>query len=143
MEYSRYYHIIEDGSFLTSAVYSHTFWWVLSGLYVYRIDRCYGRMAGEKKGMASEFGAKLDSMADLLFYGVVLLKLLPVLWQMLPMTLWYAVAAVVFVRLMSYVVVGIKYHRFASLHTWLNKLTGVGAFLLPYVLVVTDGVTYA
>ena len=29
-----------------------------------------------------------------------------------------------------------------SLHTWLNKLTGVGVFLLPYVLVVTDGVTY-
>ena len=95
-----------------------------------------------KKGMASEFGAKLDSMADLLFYSVVLLRLLPVLWQMLPMTLWYAAAAVVFVRLMSYVVAGIKYHRFASLHTWLNKLTGVGVFLLPYALVVTDGVTY-
>lgn len=114
-------------------------------LAVYTITGLTDVMDGwlaRKKGMASEFGAKLDSMADLLFYSVVLLRLLPVLWQILPMTLWYAVAAVMVVRLTSYATAGIKYHRFASLHTWLNKLTGVGVFLLPYVLVVADGVRY-
>ena len=32
-----------------------------------------------KTGTASDFGAKLDSAADLLFYGVMLLKIFPVL----------------------------------------------------------------
>lgn len=96
-----------------------------------------------KAGTASEFGARLDSIADLLFYGVLLLRLFPVLWQALPAMIWYAVAAVVLVRLAAYAVAAVKYHRFASLHTWLNKLTGGAVFLLPYVLALSTGVTYS
>ena len=96
-----------------------------------------------KTGTASEFGAKLDSMADLLFYGVLLLRFFPVLRQALPMTIWYAVAVILLVRLAAYAAAGIKYHRFASLHTRLNKLTGGAVFLLPYVLALSTGVTYS
>ena len=96
-----------------------------------------------KTGTASEFGAKLDSMADLLFYGVLLLRFFPVLRQALPTTIWYAVAVILVVRLAAYAAAGIKYHRFASLHTRLNKLTGGAVFLLPYVLVLSSGVTYS
>ena len=96
-----------------------------------------------KTGTVSEFGARLDSVADLLFYGVLLLRLFPVLWQALPAMIWYAVAAVVLVRLAAYAVAAVKYHRFASLHTWLNKLTGGAVFLLPYVLARSTGVTYS
>lgn len=96
-----------------------------------------------KAGTASEFGARLDSVADLLFYGVLLVRLFPVLRQALPVTIWYAVAAVVLVRLAAYAVAAVKYHRCASLHTWLNKLTGGAVFLLPYVLALSTGVTYS
>lgn len=96
-----------------------------------------------KAGTASEFGARLDSIADLLFYGVLLLRLFPVLWQALPAMIWYAVAAVVLVRLVAYAVAAVKYHRFASLHTWLNKLTGGAIFLLPYVLSGPGGIGYS
>ena len=96
-----------------------------------------------KTGTVSEFGARLDSMADLVFYGVLLLRLFPVLRQALPAAIRYVVAAVVLVRLVAYAVAAVKYHRFASLHTWLNKLTGGAAFLLPYVLVLSSGVTYS
>ena len=96
-----------------------------------------------KTGTASEFGAKLDSMADLLFYGVLLLRFFPVLRQALPTTIWYAVAVILLVRLAAYAAAGIKYHRFASLHTRLNKLTGGAAFLLPSVLPLSSGVTYS
>ena len=96
-----------------------------------------------KTGTASEFGARLDSVADLLFYGVLLLRLFPVLRQTLPVTIWYAVAAVLLVRLAAYGMAAVKYHRFASLHTWLNKLTGGAVFLLPYVLALSTGVTYS
>lgn len=96
-----------------------------------------------KMGMVSAFGARLDSMADLLFYGVLLFQLFPVLWQVLPTAIWYAVAAVVMVRLMAYATAVVKYHQVAALHTWLNKLTGGAVFLLPYVLAVTGGIAYS
>ena len=95
-----------------------------------------------KTGTASAFGARLDSIADLLFYGVLLLRLFPVLRQALPVSVWYVVTAVALVRMVAYAVAAVKYHRFASLHTWLNKLTGGAIFLLPYILAISTGVVY-
>ena len=57
--------------------------------------------------------------------------------------IWYVVAAVVLVRLAACAMAAIKYHRFASMHTWLNKLTGGAVFLLPYVLALSSGVIYS
>lgn len=94
-------------------------------------------------GIASEFGARLDSMADMLFYGVLLLRLFPVLWQLLPTAIWYVIIVIVLVRLVAYATAAVRYHRFAALHTLLNKLTGGAVFLLPYVLMRTSGVTYS
>ena len=96
-----------------------------------------------KTGTASDFGARLDSIADLLFYAAVLLRLFPVLWETLPAAIWYAVAGIILVRLAAYVTAAVKYHRFAALHTWMNKLTGAVVFLLPYVLAVSAGVVYS
>ena len=95
-----------------------------------------------KTGTASDFGARLDSIADLLFYGVVLLRLVPILWQKMPVTIWYAVAAILLVRMSAYTAAAIKYHRFSALHTWLNKMTGFGVFLLPYMMVISSGSVY-
>ena len=95
-----------------------------------------------KTGTASPFGARLDSIADLLFYGILILRLFPVLWKSFPVTIWYAVAAIVLVRLAAYGVAAVRYHRFAALHTWLNKLTGLAVFLLPYALATSLGVGY-
>ena len=33
-----------------------------------------------KMGSASQFGAKLDSVADLIFYAVMLIMIFPILW---------------------------------------------------------------
>ena len=95
-----------------------------------------------KTGTASPFGARLDSIADLLFYGILILRLFPVLWKSFPVTIWYAVAAILLVRLSAYATAYYKYHRFAALHTWLNKLTGVAVFRLPYALATLLGVWY-
>ena len=96
-----------------------------------------------RTGTASGFGARLDSIADLLFYSVVLIRFLPVLRQALPGEIWYAVAVILLVRLAAYGTAAIRYHRFASLHTWLNKLTGGAIFLLPYVLSGPGGIAYS
>lgn len=79
-------------------------------------------------GTAGKFGATLDSIADLLFYMVMLVKLLPVLLKTLPVEIWYGVAVVLLIRLSAYTTTAIKYHCFASLHTILNKLTGGAVF---------------
>ena len=89
---------------------------------------------------SSEFGAKLDSVADMLFYAVMLLKVFPVLWDILPVYIWYIVALVILLRLCSYIVAAVKYHKFASLHTYLNKLTGLIIFTVPYFLKLPIGI---
>ena len=96
-----------------------------------------------KTGTESDFGAKLDSIAVLLFYTVVLRRLFPVMWEAFPVQIWYAVAGILLVRLAAYFIAAIKYHRFASLHTRLNKLTGGAIFLLPYILAISTGVVYS
>ena len=87
-----------------------------------------------KTNTESDFGARLDSAADLLFYAVMLLRVFPALWQALPGSIWYAVAFIVLVRLAAYLTAAVKYRRFASLHTYLNKFTGFAVFLIPFWL---------
>ena len=95
-----------------------------------------------KTNSASEFGAKLDSIADLLFYTLVIIRLLPILWKLLPTWIWYFVGGIVLLRVAAYLTAAVKFHRFASLHTKLNKITGGAVFLLPYFLVLPGAVTY-
>ena len=84
---------------------------------------------------ASAFGARLDSIADLLFYTVTLIKLFPFLWRTLPGFIWIIVGITLFFRLLSYVIAAIKFNRFAAHHTWLNKTTGLLVFAIPYFLI--------
>ncbi len=82
----------------------------------------------------SELGKKLDSIADLLFYAVMLLRLLPVLLPRLPAGIWVLAGVVLAIRIASYLTAAIRHRRFASLHTYLNKLSGGAVFLVPYIL---------
>ena len=81
-----------------------------------------------------EFGARLDSIADIVFYAVTAFKILPILCSKLTPSIWYIVIATVIIRIISYTVAAIKYRRFASLHTYMNKLTGFLVFTVPYIL---------
>ena len=83
---------------------------------------------------SSDFGSRLDSIADLLFYFIMLLMVFPVLWAELPWPIWIAVGAIILLRLFSYTTAAIKYRCFASIHTYGNKLTGFSMFCVPYFL---------
>lgn len=93
-------------------------------------------------GSAGEFGAKLDSVADLLFYTAMLVKILPTLWALLPRWIWIAVGLILLVRFAAYLIAAFRYRRFASLHTYLNKLTGLILFAVPYFLGLPFGRAY-
>ena len=82
----------------------------------------------------SDRGAKLDSISDLVFYSAMLIRLLPKLWAILPAIMWYLTAVIIVIRLVSYIGVTIRYKRFSSLHTYLNKVSGFAVFLLPYIM---------
>lgn len=81
---------------------------------------------------ASPLGAKLDSMADLVFLAVCLIKLLPVL--ALPVWLWVWVGLIALLRLVNVVSDFVRRKKLVLLHTRANKLTGALLFLLPLSL---------
>lgn len=101
-------------------------------------DAVDGHVA-RKTNTVSEFGSKLDSVADMLFYTVMLIKIFPRLLKLLPSYVWYLLCAALITRLASYIIAAIKYKKFASQHTYLNKLTGFSVFAAPYVIALPFG----
>ena len=91
-------------------------------------------MIARRTGTTSPLGARMDSIADLLYYAVMVLKIMPVLLGILPLWLWCAAGVVVVLRLAAYIVAAMRYGKFASLHTYMNKITGAAMFTMPYVL---------
>lgn len=95
-----------------------------------------------KMGTISDFGSKLDSIADMMLYLVMLIKIFPVLWVILPHIIWLFVGAILIVRLCAYLVAAKKYHKFAAQHTYMNKVTGLVVFLIPFAIATKMAVTY-
>lgn len=93
-------------------------------------------------GTTSELGARLDSIADLLFYTLILIRILPVMWVTLPKRIWLMVGAVLAVRITAYIVAAVRYKRFSSMHTYMNKLTGFMVFGVPYAIISPVAVPY-
>lgn len=85
-----------------------------------------------KMNWTSRFGTLLDSLADLLFFIVVVLKI--ILTIKLPAFLLWGALVIVLIRCITYLIGCLRFHQFASLHTYLNKLTGLPLFLSPIVL---------
>lgn len=91
-------------------------------------------MLARKLGTAGEFGGRLDSIADLLFFVSVAIKLLPTLWGSLPVYALWEVAVIAGIKCITAVLGAVKFSRLCFLHTHMNKLTGAAVFLLPYFL---------
>ena len=84
--------------------------------------------------LTSEIGAKLDSVADLIFYAVMFVMIMPYLWEILPIAMWCCVALVLLFRLSAYVTAAIRFKRFAATHSLLNKVTGALVFIIPFII---------
>ncbi len=80
----------------------------------------------------SDFGSKLDSVADLTFYTAMMLKIIPYLVKHLEIWNWVFLFLVLAIRISAYTVSAIKFRKFASVHSIMNKATGAGVFALPY-----------
>ena len=86
-------------------------------------------LIARKTRTTSTLGAKLDSVADMIMVGVVLLLLYPIINPTIEIIIWIILIAII--RLSSMVVALKKYKTFASIHTYGNKITGIILFLFP------------
>ena len=100
------------------------------GVYLFcgLTDMVDGTIA-RRTGAASTFGARLDTVADFLFVAVSFGKLLPVI--RLPGWIWVWAAAIAVVKLVSLIRGFLRRKQIPSMHTLMNKATGLCLFLLP------------
>ena len=85
-----------------------------------------------KTNSQSPFGSQLDTMADLVFVAVSLLKLLPAI--QLPRWLWIWGGVIAVIKISSMIWGYVSKKQFLSLHTIMNKATGLLLFFLPLTL---------
>ena len=89
-----------------------------------------------KTGTASEFGSKLDTAADFVLVFCCLIKLIPVLDIPTWLIIWIIVIAVI--KAVNLISGYVMRKEFVTLHTEMNKATGILLFILPLTLTVID-----
>ena len=85
-----------------------------------------------KTNSTSNFGAKLDTIADFVFVFVCSIKILPTL--QIPLWLWVWIIIVALIKIFYIALVFIHKKKLLSIHSILNKITGFALFLLPLSL---------
>lgn len=89
-------------------------------------------LIARKTNTATKFGAKLDTLADIVFAAVVLIKLLPIFELPVWIIVWVGVIALI--KLVSIVIGFVRHHTLTAVHSNINKVTGVLVFILPFTI---------
>ena len=82
-----------------------------------------------KTNSTSKFGSQLDTIADLIFVAASLFKLLPAIH--IPGWLWIWGGVIAVIKISNIIWGYVSKKQFISLHTTMNKVTGLLLFLLP------------
>ena len=106
-------------------------WFYTLYLFCGLTDMVDGRIA-RMTGAANRFGARLDTVSDFIFLLVCSVRLLPIL--QIPKWLWIWIALIALSKIFMITLVAICKKRFISIHSVLNKITGLSLFLLPLTL---------
>ena len=85
-----------------------------------------------KTNSTIEFGDKIDTVADLVFLTVSLIKMLPII--NIPQWLWIWTVIIAIIKIGNIIWGYVSKKQFISLHTIMNKVTGLSLFLLPLTL---------
>lgn len=85
-----------------------------------------------KTNSISEFGGRLDSVADFIFVAISLIKFLPTIH--IPRWLWLWIVVITIIKISNIIWGFIYKKKLISLHTIMNKTTGMLLFLLPLTL---------
>ena len=85
-----------------------------------------------KTNSTSKFGSQLDTIADLIFAVVSLIILLPAI--RIPWWLWIWGGVIAIIKISNIIWGYVSEKQFISLHTSMNKATGLLLFLLPLTI---------
>ena len=86
----------------------------------------------KKTNSISKFGSQLDTVADLIFVVVSIIRLLPVIHT--PGWLWIWSGVIAIIKISNIILGYVSKNKFISLHTIMNKVTGLLLFLLPLTI---------
>ena len=89
-----------------------------------------------KTNTVSEFGSKLDTIADIVFVFVCLVKLIPTMVIPRWLNVWIVVIASI--KIINVVSGYVLQKKFMAVHTIMNKVTGALLFILPLTLSIID-----
>lgn len=89
-----------------------------------------------KTNTVSEFGSKLDTVADFILVLVCLIKLIPIIkiesWTLI----WIGI--IVIIKMINIVSGFVVQKRFVSIHSVMNKIVGGLLFVFPFMVRVLD-----
>ena len=89
-----------------------------------------------KTNTVSDFGCKLDTVADVIFVIVCLIKLLPVMD--IPVWLYVWIGIIALIKVINVVSGYVVQKQFVAVHSVMNKVTGALLFALPLTLSFVD-----
>lgn len=89
-----------------------------------------------KTNTVSEFGAKLDTVADFVFVVVCLFKLIPIMD--IPTWLYVCIGVIAFIKIINIISGYVVQKQFVAIHSLMNKVTGLLLFILPLTLSFID-----
>ena len=81
----------------------------------------------------SEIGARLDSIADMIFVVVAMMKVLPVLNLTNGIVIW--IVAIIFIKMENVICSYINDKKIVLPHTIANKITGFVLFIAPFAII--------
>jgi len=85
-----------------------------------------------KTNSTSKFGSQLDTVADLIFLVVSIIRWLPAIH--IPGWLWIWSGVIAMIKITNLIGGYISKKQFISMHTMMNKATGLLLFLLPLTI---------
>lgn len=112
--------------------------WIFAAVFIICgfSDLLDGYIARKTK-VKSTLGAKLDSIADFFMFGIITVAI--VTWAGKKLTIFILYLLVVFlIRIANIIIAALKYHSFAIIHTWGNKVTGLAVFFTFVLFAFTD-----
>lgn len=99
------------------------------------LSDAFDGLVARKLGIQSSFGSALDSLSDLLFYGVMAAKLFPTFQRLLLPYQWVIIAVPTALHFIAYIICAIKFSRFSAIHTYANKALGLLVYAFPFFFI--------
>ena len=102
-------------------------------------DMLDGFIARKSKN-TSKIGARLDSVADMIFVFLAIIKILPIVNLTNGIIIWIVIIA--FIKIVNVTCSYIYYKKIVLPHTIANKITGFILFIAPFIIVNTNPIIF-